>query len=269
MQAASIERRQQAAGTPRPAPLLPDPDLARVLRLAQQVLPGLRGEQDPDLLAGALRADGVDADAALRALCQHWKNAYPEAGSHYLALRCWGLAIWQPVYLMVIAVHLATCVPRLTGMAQPVEEGYPRGFRVPPHAPVGGALDERMTHAAEELKVFCSRMRSALAPHVMLHDRAAAALQAECVLGALLAMQPHHPALPPGGIEQWGRDWLARLGIEGGCGFFAYRARDGTPAHALERTVCCHFFRRRDGDKCSTCPKLPLDARIALLRAEV
>lgn len=266
MRAASIERRQEAARAPGPAPLLPDPGLARVLRLAQRILPGLRGEQNPEPLAGALQANS--GDAALRALRLHWQNAYPEAGGHYLARRCWGLAIWQPVYLMVIAVHLDTCVPRLAGLAQPVVEGYPRGFRLPPHAPARGALEERMTHATEELKAFCSRMRAALAPHVSLHDRAADALQAECVLGALLTVHRHVPALPADSIEQMGKDWLARLGLDEGCGFFAYRARDGTRAIALDRTVCCHHFRRRDGEKCSTCPKLSLDARIARLLDE-
>ncbi|CAN7583546.1 MULTISPECIES: siderophore ferric iron reductase [unclassified Variovorax] len=243
----------------------PDPDLARMLRLAQRIVPGLCGTQGSEVSPGALREGD---QTSLRALCRHWAEAYPEAGAHYRALRCWGLAIWQPVYLSVIAAHQDTHVPRLAGLAQPVAEGFPRGFQLPVHAPVTGSASARMDAAAAELRVFCDSMRAALAPSVALHARAADRLQAECVLGALLLVHRHAPACSDSELAALGVAWLARLGIAGGCGFFAYRARDGTPALALDRKVCCHHFRRRDGEQCSTCPKLPLDTRIARLLAD-
>jgi siderophore ferric iron reductase len=243
----------------------PDPDLARMLGLVQQVVPGLCGTQGTQALPGALRCGD---EAALRALCRHWAAAHPEAGAHYLALRCWGLAIWQPVYLSVIAAQLDTHVPHLAGLAQPVAEGFPSGFQLPAHAPVAASPFERMDAAATELRAFCDSMRAALADCVALHLRAADRLQAECVLGALLRVHRHAPACSGHELAALGAAWLARLGIAGGCGFLAYRARDGTPALALDRKVCCHHFRRRDGEKCSTCPKLPLDTRIARLLAD-
>lgn len=246
----------------------PDPHLARVFGMAQRVAPGLCGEQDQAALPGAIALGTAPDNGALAALTRHWAQGYPEAGPHYLALRCWGLAIWQPVYLLVLAAHLDTHVPRLAGLAQPVAGGFPRGFRLPPHAPIHGDLAERMGHAADELRAFCRDMRAALTPLVALHTRAADALQAECVLGALLLAHRHAPERFPGTLEATGEQWLARLGIAGGCGMFVYRARDGTPAHALDRRVCCHYFRRRDGEKCSTCPKLPIATRIALLQAD-
>jgi hypothetical protein len=107
-----------------------------------------------------------------------------------------------------------------------------------------------------------------LTPLAALNARAADRLQAECVLGALLLVHRSAPALNEAEVLALGENWLAQLGIAGGCGFFAYRARDGTPALALDRKVCCHYFRRHDGEKCSTCPKLPLDKRIARLLAD-
>ena len=62
-------------------------------------------------------------------------------------------------------------------------------------------------------------------------------------------------------------DWLARLGIAGRSGYLAYQ-RDSLPVIAVDRQVCCHHFRRRDGDYCSTCPKLDTTERIARLDAE-
>jgi len=247
----------------------PDADLARVLQLAAGIAPALRGEQGGALLPDALlyaEEEGA-ATSPLRALCRHWTEAYPEAGAHYVALRCWGLAIWQPVYLSVIAAHLDSHVPGLAGFTQPVVGGFPSGFQLPVHAPMKAAsLAERMRLAAGELRGLCDATRAALMPLVALHARAADRLQAECVLGALLLVHRSSPGLfEDAKVAALGEKWLAQLGIAGGCGMFAYRARDGTPALALDRRVCCHYFRRHDGEKCSTCPKLPLDKRIVRL----
>ena len=249
----------------------PDADLTRVLQLAAGIAPALRGEQGGASPPSALRYDGsVAATAPLQALCRHWVEAYPEAGAHYVALRCWGLAIWQPVYLSVIAAHLDSHVPELAGLTQPVIDGFPSGFQLPVRAPMKAAsLVERMRLAAGELRGLCDVTRAAIMPLVALHARAADRLQAECVLGALLLVHRSSPRLlEDAKVAAIGEKWLAQLGIAGGCGMFAYRARDGTLALALDRKVCCHYFRRHDGEKCSTCPKLPLDKRIARLLAD-
>ena len=250
----------------------PDADLARVLQLAAGIAAALRGEQGGAPLAGALLyAEGEGAATSpLRALCRHWAESYPEAGAHYVALRCWGLAIWQPIYLSVIAAHLDSHVPGLAGFTQPVVGGFPSGFQLPVRAPMKAtSLAERMRLAAGELRGLCDATRAALMPLVALHARAADRLQAECVLGALLLVHRSSPGLfEDAKVAALGEKWLAQLGIAGGCGMFAYHARDGTHALALDRKVCCHYFRRHDGEKCSTCPKLPLDKRIARLLAD-
>lgn len=250
----------------------PDPDLARVLQMARGIVPTLQGVQGGAPPPGALRHDHVapSRPGALRALCMHWARSYPEAGAHYVALRCWGLVIWQPVYLCVMAAHLDTHVPRLAGLVQPVVNGFPCGVQLPVHAPMKGeTLLPRMRLAATELNGLCESMRRSLAPLVALHARAADRLQAECVLGALLLVHRSAPGLLDADeVVAVGEQWLALLGIAGGCGFFAYRTRDGTSALALDRRVCCHHFRRHDGEKCSTCPKLPIDQRIARLQSD-
>lgn len=251
-----------AANADRPPNL--DANLAQLLQLVERVLPGLRGEQHVEPCIS-------DNDEALRlssALCSHWQRAYPEAGPHYAALRCWGLAIWQPIYLCVIAAHLGSAVPRLSGLTQSVVDGFPKGYALPMHEPLVGDFSQRQHDAAGELRMFCRTMRHALLPKVGLHVSAADKLQAECVLGALLLASRQQPEMKTSDVVAHGRAWLALLHVTGCCNFLAYRARDGTPSLALDRQVCCHHFRREDGEKCSTCPKLSIDTRIVRLQAE-
>jgi len=242
-----------------------NPELERILELARRVVPGLCGEQCCNEMP---ISDEAQASILSMALSEHWRIAHREAGPHYAALRCWGLAIWQPIYLSVVAAHLDTHVPLLSGFEQPVVDGFPQKFRLPIHAPVGGTLSQRMLHASVELRLFCDAMRTALMPRVGLHDSAADRLQAECVLGALLLVRRYDRTMTDPEVIAVGEEWLKQLGIAGGCHFFVYRARDGTSSLALDRQVCCHHFRRRDGEKCSTCPKLSLDTRIARLLAD-
>lgn len=248
-----------------PLPLSPPyTDLAHVLRLVQDVVPDLLVAQ----CHAAQRSETEEAQYLSEALAQHWRHAHPEAGAHYAALRCWGLAIWQPIYLSVIATHVAPAIPRLSGLTQPVVNGFPKGIVLPAHTPVVGDLALRMRAAVQELHVFCDTMRTVLLPKVGLHRAAADKLQAECVLGALLLVGRYDKSIARDELVVCGRTWLNRLEVAGGCDFLAYRARDGTAHLALDRQVCCHHFRRHDGEKCCTCPKLPRDTRIDLLQAE-
>ena len=81
-------------------------------------------------------------------------------------------------------------------------------------------------------------------------------MQADCVLSALLAARANEDKAAVAWAHEQAADWLDRLGIAGHSGYLVY-ARAGRPVLALDRQVCCHHFRRHDGDYCSTCPKLP------------
>ncbi len=250
--------------------VFPDANLTRILLLADKVVPGLCGQQEMQICRFSSSSNEKEASitAMLDALRHYWKKFSPEAGPHYVALRCWRLAIWQPIYPSLIATHLDSYVPKLDGLVQPIVEGFPQGFRLPVHAPVAGCLSSRIDRAAREIHRFCTSLREILMPMVGLHLRAADQVQAECVFGALLCIRLHNKSvLNDADVIEIGRDWLALLGINDGCYFFTYRTRDGDTAFALDRKVCCHHFRRHDCEKCSTCPKLSTDARIARLLA--
>ena len=120
-----------------------------------------------------------------------------------------------------------------------------------------------MDAIAAQLRQICAAFYRELTQVLSLNPRAAACMQADCVLSALLAARSAAAkCLGPrdrgrlAGAAGHRRPQLPGLSARGPAGH-----RRGPP-------VCCHHFRRRDGDYCSTCPKLDTAERIARLDAE-
>ncbi|AHV91628.1 alcaligin biosynthesis protein AlcD [Bordetella holmesii] len=239
-------------------------DLDALLALAGSLVPGLDGRIGP--VSGDIRP-GADNRATLRTLQDWWRLRHPEAGSHYLALRCWGLLIWQPIYLGVIAVHCSDIAPDLDRLGQPVRDGFIAGYILERHEPLRGCLEQRKQAVAAQLRRICATYFRELSQLLRLSPRAAACMQADCVLSALLAARANEDKATVAWAHEQAADWLDRLGIAGHSGYLVY-ARAGRPVLALDRQVCCHHFRRHDGDYCSTCPKLPPAERIARIEAD-
>ena len=240
-------------------------ELDDLLALAGRLVPGLDGRVGAPAAPG-IRPGASNADAIAR-LRDWWRERHPEAGPHYLALRCWGLLIWQPVYLCVIAAHRSGIVPDLTRLSQPVANGFIAGYTMERHEPLHGGLEQRLDAAATQLREIGALFHRELGAALRLNPRAAACMQADCVLSALLAARTGVSAADNAWAAAAAADWLARLGITGRSGYLSYQRRS-LPAIAVDRQVCCHHFRRSDGDYCSTCPKLDIAERIARIDAE-
>lgn len=239
-------------------------ELQALLQQAAQIVPGLNGTLGAPPVEGI--RPGADNSAQIAALRHWWASRHPEAGAHYLALRCWGLLIWQPVYLSVIASHCSPVVPRLAQLSQPVVNGFISGYAMEPHTPWRGNLDERIDIAAAQLREVCGALHTALGAQLRLHPRATRSLQAGCVLHAVLAVRQHGDGLS----NRWARDtaglWLERLGLDGLCSYQAY-LKAGTQILSVAPQVCCHHFRRCDGCHCDNCPKLDATERASRLGA--
>ena len=116
-------------------------ELDELLALTATLVPGLEGEaSSADRRAAAGRRParvrhppGADNAAAIRDLRDWWLERHPEAGPHYLALRCWGLLIWQPIYLGMIAAHRSAIAPDLGRLDQPVVNGFICGYSIGRH----------------------------------------------------------------------------------------------------------------------------------------
>ena len=194
--------------------------------------------------------------------------AYPEAGHAYWSLRCWGILIWQPIYLGVIDVHTAQRALSLVHFEQPTENGWTREVRLPDHAPAQGDPTALIELAACEIAACCAQIFDELSRVIRLNAHAASGMQADCVLAALLALRPKRPAWNHAHLEALGERWLTALSLAGRTRFFAYARSDGSSALALDRQTRCYHYRRRDGELCSTCPQLEKSERIARLNAE-
>ncbi|MCG5076883.1 siderophore ferric iron reductase [Paraburkholderia tagetis] len=254
--------------------------LADMLRLAAHLVPGLRGVVSAPALARP-PASGQDPlhvcpaphacesnRAALDALLAHWSRACPEAGRAYWAARCWGILIWQPVYLSVIGVHAARRALSLASFAQPIAEGWTREVRLHDHAPAVGDTGTLIALAACEIAASCAQIHDDLAAVIRVNPVTARGTQADVVLAALLAASKARPEWRHADIEATGRQWLAALDIDGCGGYFAFERSDGSRALALERRTCCYHYRRRDGEMCSTCPRLAKQERVVRLNAQ-
>lgn len=232
---------------------------------AARLVPSLQGRV---VSAGASDAAAPwHAGPALEGVHRYWMSSHPEAGPHYAALRGWGLLVWQPLYVAVIAAHLGDVQPDLDRLSIVVNDGVVGGYQLVEHVPRHGDEAGRMQAAAQQLAAGIARLLPAWQALAPLHAKAAWRACAECVLAALLAVRRQRP-WSPARTRELGAQWLGALGLQGEGGFFAYRTASGAEALALERKVCCLHFRRRDGERCSTCPKRSLPERIACLRCE-
>lgn len=243
------------------------PALTRLVDAAARVLPGWLGTlqaqaQPPWFAPGA---------AELAALHSHLAQRYPEAGAHYWALRGWGLLIWQPVYLSVIGVHLCGLCPRSHALLQQPADGDLDDYVLADEVPFEGDESACLRPAAAQLAEGCEALLCAWREETALHPKAARRTLADSTLTALLAVQRHERragSACEARVQQRGAQWLAALGMAGESGYFRCQDATGAERLALDRKVCCLHFRRHDGERCSTCPKRPLQERIACLNLE-
>ena len=121
-------------------------ELDELLALTATLVPGLEGRVEGEYEHGGPPGGcpdggppasgirpGADNAAAIRDLRDWWLERHPEAGPHYLALRCWGLLIWQPIYLGMIAAHRSAIAPDLGRLDQPVVNGFICGYSIGRH----------------------------------------------------------------------------------------------------------------------------------------
>jgi siderophore ferric iron reductase len=235
--------------------------LHTLVAVAARAVPGLDGR------VAAASMPPWHADLRLAELHRTLSAAHAEAGPQYAALRGWGLLVWQPAYLVVLAAHLGEVQLDLDRVSLRLAQGQVEGYAVAPHPLRQGDEQARLEHGARQLGEGLSRLLPAWQRQAPLNARSARRTCAECVLAALLVAR---------NLRQWtadharrqGEAWLDLLDLRGEAGYLGYRDLRGAEALATDRKVCCLHFRRHDGARCSTCPKHAPHERVRRQLAE-
>lgn len=214
--------------------------------------------------AKAVRCDAMPTSAIMEQITQYCARRSPEAGRHYWTLRCWGMLIWQPVYLNVIAVYHSDILPLSRHVELQLREEPECALMIGHHVPLQGTRAQRMQWACEQIGTLCDRFRQALADVVRINVRACLCMLADCILQALLLARVDDPGISCARLRQRAQQWLRLCGLEDRSGYFIY-AQGDRPALAVQRQVCCHHYRCHGAQRCATCPALSTDERIARL----
>jgi siderophore ferric iron reductase len=241
-------------------------DLARLIETTTQALPRMDGRVG-QACGEQLVYGGAQNPSRIAALHAHWMSAHPEAGPHYWSIRSWSLLIWQPIYLSVLAVHLARQAPCLASMGQSVSQGLVAGFCLPPHCPRQGNVADLIAYSADQLVRFIERQLIDFNSVCEIYPKLARLLAADCARAALLWADRCEPLAAGQLLEREGQ-WMEALALSPGSSLIEVHTDDGRQCLALGRKVCCQHFRRSDGEFCDTCPKLKQEERLKRLRAE-
>ncbi|MFX1678633.1 (2Fe-2S)-binding protein [Mitsuaria sp. CC2] len=231
---------------------------------------------DVEVDAEAVIAPPLPAAVAAERLVAALRARDPQAGRAYWALRAWSRLVWQPTYASVFAVELAGGVLPLArlGWDVDVDEADVTGFAIPatgfaattPEATAGATAGSGRAKAAAQLRTLSATLLGAVQATLPLHPKAARRQLADCVLAALLRVQPI-ARLADDALSDIGADWLRHLGASGESGYLVFDTAPGTSCLALDRGVCCLDDRRAGGDMCNTCPRLPRAERLRRLGA--
>lgn len=197
-------------------------------------------------------------------MTDYCERAFPEAGRHYCRLHCWGQWIWQPIYLCVIAVYHSDILPLLSQVRLLQNDGAVCGYAICRHAPLRGSRTQRMRWAGAHLCSMCVQLSTAMADTIGVNARAMAAMQADCLLNALLVSRAGDPAVSHARMHRRAAQWLHLCGLDRCSSYFEFPRGRGT-ALAVRRQTCCHHYRRCGAQHCATCPLLSVDERIMRL----
>lgn len=186
---------------------------------------------------------------------------YPEAGARYWRSRGWGLLIWQPIYLAVIAAHKCQIILPLNEMGQDFPgSGIPSGVLFKRCEFKQGQINDCVQRMAEDLISGCRNVYAYWRATGFTRKNADRVV-ADCILSALLMVYPRQVDT----VEKLGDLWLATMGLQGSAGFIRYKNMSGEPRLALEKKNCCFRYLCHGRTPCDVCPRQTMNERLQRL----
>jgi len=219
---------------------------------------GVPGEPPP----GWYRAGG-DNSAFLSALHQALRQAYPEAGAAFHAVRLWTNLIWQPAYLAVIAVHLHGAVPDFSGLSQDRRGIYVDGFRLAGRPQRSGTVQEMIADAAGQLRAMTTSMLAEVNTLERLRETPARRLLAYRMASLMLWLGHRRPELSQDDLLATAAQWFEALDLTSHVALEAVPAGDGSEVLIVRRKGCCLDYLIDPDRLCASCPKQPEAVRLA------
>lgn len=187
---------------------------------------------------------------------------YPEAGARYWRSRGWGLLIWQPIYLAVIAAHRCQMILPLNEMGQDFPlSGIPSGVLFKRCQFKQGQISDCAQRMAEDLISGCRTVYSCWRMSADITRKNADRVVADCVLSALLMVYPKQVDA----LEELGDLWLTTMGLQEAAGFICYKNMTGESRLALDKKNCCFRYLCHGRTPCDICPRQTMDERLKRL----
>lgn len=234
----------------------------RIFAAMRELVPGLPVAIGP--AAPGTIVPGADNSAALGQLVAGVRQAHPQAGPLFWAVRSWSLLEWQPTALAVLGVHVARAVPRIDAVALSLGDGASFGLSLPSSDVDRGPVPALIELAGARLRALAERLIDELDATMPLKRNLARRLLADRVLGGLAHL----------GDRGWSAEdvlvlseaWLAALGLKGASRLVPLTLTSGRRQPVLDRRSCCLEYRVADGVCCMTCPRLQPAEREARIR---
>ena len=237
-----------------------------LVQLCQRLLPGVPVRVKEGFIEADLIQPGRDNHGVIRELVASLRHHYPEAGRHYWSVRAWGLLIWQPVLLAVLASEVISKRLNLMCLGQRREGTMVAGM-VLERGLLPAGNDSR-DEAASHLRRVCDSVLDELGEVVRINPVLARRLLADRILATLLRIRPLLADDSPAYTCRLAVQWLKASGLEEASALMEIELPARNVGLALDRKGCCQHYRRTDGALCKTCPRQPMALRIKRLQEE-
>ncbi|MDG9671436.1 siderophore ferric iron reductase [Hahella sp. CR1] len=240
--------------------------LDALLRAAALAHPALTGEISVDN-TGLICAK-ADNQEVLTQLHNYWRNACPEAGAPYWAVRSWTMLVWQPTFIAVAAVHIVGAAAPLSELGQKYAKGVVAGFRTPPVALPTAAIERLIELSGAELAQVCEGFLEQLNRIAKVKPLIAKRLVADSLLSALSRLSLLSAPPDNDEIQHWAQAWLKAMDLVGYSSLTPIPLHNGRLQLTLDRKACCLHYLRQDGELCASCPKQKPEVRVQRLTEE-
>lgn len=186
---------------------------------------------------------------------------YPEAGARYWRSRGWGLLIWQPIYLAIIAAHRCQLILPINEIGQVFSiSGIPSGISFRCCRFKNGPVNVCIQEMAKGLMICCRKAHTCWNVSGLTRKNADRVV-ADCVLSALLMVYPKQVEK----VEASGDLWLETMGLQGAAGFIHYKNILDESCLALHKKNCCFRYLCHGCASCDVCPRQTMGERLRRL----